>query len=42
MLHQSNALVSADSQLAMKALQAAKTKSPLVQQCQRALNDILT
>ena len=29
-----------DSQAALKALQAAKTTSPLVQQCQQALNDI--
>ena len=29
-----------DSHMALKALQAAKTKSPLVRQCQKALNDI--
>jgi len=29
-----------DSQAALKALQAAKTMSPLVRQCQQALNDI--
>ena len=28
-----------DSQVALKALQAAKTKSPLLQHCQEALND---
>jgi len=28
-----------DSQVALKALQAAKTKSPLLQDCQEALND---
>jgi hypothetical protein len=32
--------VCADSQAALKALQAAKTTSPLVRQCQKALNDI--
>jgi hypothetical protein len=31
-----------DSQAALKALQAAKTTSPLLRQCQRALNDIST
>jgi ribonuclease HI len=31
-----------DSQAALKALQAVKTTSPLVQQCQKALNDIST
>jgi ribonuclease HI len=31
-----------DSQAALKALQAAKTTSPLVRQCQKALNDIST
>jgi ribonuclease HI len=31
-----------DSQAVMKALQAAKTTSPLVWQCQRELNDIST
>jgi len=30
------------SQAALKALQAAKTTSPLVQQCQQVLNDIST
>jgi hypothetical protein len=30
----------ASSQAALKALQAAKTMSPLVQRCQQALNDI--
>jgi len=29
-------------QVALKALQASKTTSPLVQQCQKALNDIST
>jgi len=29
-----------DSQAALKALQAVRTTSPLVQQCQKALNDI--
>jgi hypothetical protein len=29
-----------DRQAALEALQAAKTTSPLVQQCQQALNDI--
>jgi len=32
--------ICSDSQAALKALQAAKTMSPLVQQCQKALNDI--
>jgi len=31
-----------DSQAALKALQAAKTKSPLVRQCQQVLTDICT
>ena len=31
-----------DSQAALKGLQAAKTTFPLVQQCQKALNDIFT
>jgi ribonuclease HI len=31
-----------DSQAALRALQAAKTLSPLVRQCQNALNDIST
>jgi len=31
-----------DSQVALKALHAVKTTSPLVQQCQKALNDIST
>ena len=29
-----------DSQVALKALQVAKTTSPLVRQCQQALNEI--
>ena len=32
--------ICSDSQAALKALQAAKTMSPLVCQCQQALNDI--
>jgi ribonuclease HI len=32
--------ICSDSQMALKALQAAKTTSPLVRQCQQALNDI--
>jgi ribonuclease HI len=32
--------ICSDSQAALKALQAAKTTSPLVRQCQQALNDI--
>jgi ribonuclease HI len=32
--------ICSDSQAALKALQAAKTTSPLVQQCQQALNNI--
>jgi ribonuclease HI len=32
--------VCSDSRAALKALQAAKTTSPLVRQCQKALNDI--
>jgi ribonuclease HI len=39
MLDQRNTL---DSQAALKALQAAKTTSPLVWQCQRVLNNIST
>jgi hypothetical protein len=39
MIGQRNGLVS-DIQAALKALQAAKSTSPLVQQCQQALNDI--
>jgi len=31
--------VCSDSQVALKALQACKTTSPLVRQCQQALND---
>ena len=31
-----------DSQAALKALKAVRTKSPLVQQCQKVLNDIST
>jgi ribonuclease HI len=34
--------ICSDSQVALKALQAAKTTSPLVQQCQQTLNDIST
>jgi ribonuclease HI len=34
--------ICSDSQAALKALQAAKTTSPLVWQCQRAFNDIST
>jgi ribonuclease HI len=34
--------ICSDSQVALKALQAAKTTSPLVRQCQKALNDIST
>ena len=34
--------ICSDSQAALKALQAAKTTSPLVWQCQRVLNDIST
>jgi hypothetical protein len=34
--------ICSDSQAALKALQAAKTTSPLVWQCQMALNDIST
>jgi len=34
--------ISSDSQAALKALQAAKTTSPLVQKCQKALNNIST
>ena len=34
--------ICSDSQVVLKALQAAKTTSPLVQQCQKALNDIST
>jgi ribonuclease HI len=32
--------ICSDSQVALKALQAAKTTSPVVRQCQQALNDI--
>ena len=32
--------ICSDSQAALKALKAAKTTSPLVQQCQKALNNI--
>ena len=35
-------LLCSDSQAALKVLQAAKTTSPLVRQCQQALNDIST
>jgi ribonuclease HI len=34
--------ICSDSQVALKALQAARTMSPLVQQCQKLLNDIST
>jgi ribonuclease HI len=34
--------ICSDSQAALKPLQAAKTTSPLVQQCQQALNEIST
>jgi ribonuclease HI len=34
--------ICSDSQAALKALRAAKTMSPLVRQCQKALNDIST
>jgi ligand-binding sensor protein len=34
--------ICSESQAALKALQAAKTTSPLVWQCQQALNDIST
>jgi hypothetical protein len=34
--------ICSDGQAALKALQAAKTKYPLVRQCQQALNDIAT
>ena len=34
--------ICSDNQAALKALQAAKTTSPLVRQCQKALNDIST
>jgi hypothetical protein len=34
--------ICSDSQGALKVLQAAKTMSPLVQQCQKALNGIST
>jgi hypothetical protein len=34
--------ICSDSQATLKALQTAKTTSPLVQQCQQALNDIST
>jgi len=34
--------ICSDSQAALKAPQAAKTTSPLVQKCQKALNDIST
>jgi len=34
--------ICSDSQAALKALQASKTTSPLVQKCQKALNDIST
>ena len=34
--------ICSDSQVALKALQAIRTTSPLVQQCQKTLNDICT
>jgi ribonuclease HI len=34
--------ICSDSQVALKALPAAKTTSPLVQKCQKSLNDIST
>jgi len=34
--------ICSDSEAALRALQAAKTTSPLVRQCQQALNDIST
>ena len=34
--------ICSDSQAALKALQVARTTSPLVQQCQKVLNDIST
>jgi ribonuclease HI len=34
--------ICSDSRAALKALQAIRTMSPLVQQCQKALNDIST
>jgi hypothetical protein len=34
--------ICSDSQVALKAFQTAKTTSPLVRQCQKALNDIST
>jgi hypothetical protein len=34
--------ICSDSQVALKALEAARITSPLVQQCQKALNDIST
>ena len=39
---QRNVSTCSDSQAALKAYQAAKTTSPLVKQCQKALNDIST
>jgi hypothetical protein len=42
MLDQRNTLVFALSQGALEALEAVKITSPLVQQCQKAVNDILT
>ena len=34
--------ICSDSQVALKVLQAARTTSPLVQQCQKTLNEIST
>jgi len=42
MTDQKNVSICSRSQVALKALQAAKTMFPLVQQCQKALNDIST
>ena len=41
-LGQRNISICSDSRAALKALQAARTTSPLVQQFQKALNDIST
>ena len=39
-IDQRNISICSDSQAALKALQAVRTTSPLVYQCQKALNDI--
>jgi len=39
---QKHVSICSDSQVALKALKAIRTRSPLVQQCQKALNDIST